>query len=237
MPYYFYGFDPIFFLFALPGLLLGIYAQFRLKWTYNRYSEVESAQGLTGAEAARHILDSAGLRSIPVEEIPGRLTDHFDPSSKALFLSTDNFRGTSISAVGVAAHEAGHALQQQAGFALFNFRMWLVPATRFSSQASYVLFIIGFIFRATPLTAEIISIAVTLFAVTTLFQVVTLPVEYDASRRAKQQLLKLGLVQANESGGVNAVLNAAALTYVAGMVTSILELLYYISIMRGNQRR
>jgi Zn-dependent membrane protease YugP len=229
----FLGIDPLWFLFALPGLLLGAYAQIRLTSAYNRYSEVGTESGLSGAEAARRILDSAGLGGIPVEEIPGRLTDHFDPSSKALFLSTDNFHGRSVSAVGVAAHEAGHALQQQAAYPLFNFRMRLVPATRFASAAFYGIFILGAIAHM----ANVIGIAVALFAVVTLFQVVTLPVEFDASRRAKQQLVKLGLVQRDESGGVSKVLNAAALTYVAGMVSAILQLLYFISIMRNTERR
>jgi len=121
--------------FALPGLLLGIYAQIKLSSAYGRYLEVGTQAGLSGAEAARAILDNAGLGRIPVEEIGGRLTDHFDPSKKALFLSSDNFHGRSVSAVGVAAHEAGHALQQQAAYALFDLRMWLVPATQIASFA------------------------------------------------------------------------------------------------------
>lgn len=229
----FYGFDPIYFLFALPGLLLGIYAQIRLTSAYNEYSEVGTESGLSGAEAARKILDSAGLRGIAVEEIPGRLTDHFDPSSKALFLSSENFNGRSVSAVGVAAHESGHALQQLAAYPLFNFRMRLVPATQFASHAVYGIFIIGALLHL----ANVIGIAVALFAVVTLFQIVTLPVEFDASRRARQQLIKLGLVQRDESEGVSKVLNAAALTYVAGMVGAILQLLYFISVMRNNERR
>jgi Zn-dependent membrane protease YugP len=221
--------------FAIPGLILGIYAQIRLTSAYRKYLQVGTQSGLSGAEASREILDRAGLTNIAVEEIDGTLTDHFDPSKKALFLSSENFHGRSVSAVGVAAHEAGHALQQQASYAMFNFRMWLVPATQFASMAWSGLFLLGLFFHGV-LGAKFIGIAIGIFAVLTLFQVVTLPVEFDASRRAKQQLLKLGLIQSNESGAVSKVLNAAALTYVAGMVTAVLQLAQLIMISRNDRR-
>jgi Zn-dependent membrane protease YugP len=220
---------------AIPGLLLGIYAQIKLSSTYNRYSEVPARSGLTGAEAAREILDHAGLSNMPVEEIDGHLTDHFDPAKKALFLSSENYRGNSLAAVGVAAHESGHALQQQAAYGLFNLRMWLVPATQFATSASYGLFFLG-MFLGGALFAKLIAIAVILFAVITLFQVVTLPVEIDASRRAKQQLLKLGLVQPDEGPAISKVLNAAAMTYVAAMVSSVLQLLRLIMLANRGRR-
>jgi len=229
----FYGYHYLWF--AIPGLILGLYAQIKLSLTYNRYAEVENQAGLSGAEAAREILDRAGLTNVPVEQIEGHLTDHFDPMKKALFLSSENFQGRSISAIGVAAHETGHALQQQAAYALFNFRMWLVPATQFASYAWSGIILLGFILRG-AFFAKFIGIAIGIFAVITLFQVVTLPVEYDASRRAKQQLLKLGLVQPGESGAVSKVLNAAALTYVAAMVTAVLQLLQLIMLSRGRDR-
>jgi uncharacterized protein len=221
--------------FAIPGLILGIYAQIKLTSAYGRYSEVGTQSGLSGAEAAREILDGAGLSNVPVEEIGGRLTDHFDPAKKALFLSSDNFHGRSVSAVGVAAHEAGHALQQQAAYPMFNFRMWLVPATQFASMAWSGLLILGLFFRGV-LGPQFIGIAIAIFAVLTLFQVVTLPVELDASRRAKQQLLKLGLVHPTESRAVSKVLSAAAMTYVAGMVTAVLELAQLLLIARDERR-
>jgi Zn-dependent membrane protease YugP len=227
-PYYFWWL-------AAPGLLLGIYAQIKLSATYSKYSEVENRSGLTGPEAAREILDHAGLGNMPVEEIDGHLTDHYDPVQKTLFLSSENFEGRSLSAVGVAAHESGHALQQQAAYALFNLRMWLVPATQFATTASYALFFLGWIFGG-ALFAKIIGIALGLFAVITLFQVVTLPVEIDASRRAKQQLLKLGLVQPDEGPAISKVLNAAAMTYVAALVTASLQLLRLILISNRNNR-
>jgi Zn-dependent membrane protease YugP len=171
---------------------------------------------------------------MPVEEIPGHLTDHYDPMKKTLFLSSENFQGRSISAVGVAAHEAGHALQQQASYALFSFRMWLVPATQIASYAWMGIMVLGFIFTA--FFAKFLAIAIGIFSVITLFQLVTLPVEYDASRRAKQQLLKLGLVQPNEAPAVSQVLGAAALTYVAGLVAAVFQLLELIALANRNNR-
>ncbi len=229
-------FDPLWLLLTIPGLILGIYAQIRLSSAYNKYLNVGTSSGLTGAQAAREILDNAGLRQIPVEEIGGELIDHFDPTRKALFLSTENYHGRSVSAVGVAAHESGHALQQQAAYALFNFRMWLVPATQFASYAYYGIFLLAVIVHSAFLTPKLIAVAVGLFAIITLFQMVTLPVEFDASSRAKKQLLKLGLVQPAEAPGVSRVLNAAALTYVASMVSSILQLLYLLLVMRRSER-
>jgi len=171
LPYFFTPYDWLIF----PGLLLGLYAQFRLSAAYGKYSRVGTQSGLTGAQAARQILDSSGLTQMSVEEIPGHLTDHFDPSKKALFLSSENFHGQSISAVGVAAHEAGHALQQKAGYAMFNFRMMLVPATQFASMAWMGFFVAGILLRG-PMSHTLINIAIGVFAVLTLFQIVTLPV-------------------------------------------------------------
>lgn len=226
-------FNPLWWV-ALPGLLLGIYAQIRLSSDYNRYLNEPVQTGLSGAEAARHILDQAGLSNMPIERVEGRLTDHFDPIKKALFLSDENYDGRSVAAVGVAAHEAGHALQQQAAYPLFNFRMWLAPATQFASYAYYGIFFLG-LFLGGAMFSKVISIAIGLFTVIALFQVITLPVEIDASRRAKQQLLKLGLVQPSESPAVGRMLNSAALTYVAAMVTALLQLLELI--MLSNRRR
>lgn len=231
-PFYYTPYDWLF----LPGLLLGIYAQIKLSSAYNRYSQIAISSGLSGAEAAREILDRAGLTDIPVEEIPGHLTDHFDPSRRALFLSSENFHERSIAAVGVAAHETGHALQQQASYALFNFRMLLVPATQFASYAWMGVFLLGLFLRG-ALGVKLLGVAIGVFAVLTLFQIVTLPVEFDASRRAKQQLLRLGLVQSDESVGVNRVLDAAAMTYVAAMVNSILQLLRLIALFDDRNRR
>jgi uncharacterized protein len=169
---------------------------------------------------------------MPVEEVGGRLTDHYDPMKKALFLSSENFHGNSVAAVGVAAHEAGHALQHKAAYAPLQFRMMMVPVTRIASFAWMGILVLGLVLGG-PYFGRFLGIAIAIFAIITLFQIITLPVEYDASRRAKAQLLSLGLVYPEESGGVAKVLNAAALTYVAAMVTSVLTLLHLISMARS----
>jgi hypothetical protein len=225
-------FDPMWLLFAIPGLLLGIWAQVKLSHAYGKYSRVPVESGMTGAEAARKILDQAGLNNVPVEEIPGRLSDHYDPAKRALFLSSDNYRGRTVAAVGVAAHESGHALQHQASYGMFNFRMAIVPVTQFASMAYMGIFFAGFIFQS--IFRQCIDIAIVMFAIMTLFQLVTLPVEFDASRRAKQQLFRLGLVHEDERTGVSKVLDAAALTYVAALVSSVLNLLYLLTLSRRN---
>jgi len=226
-------FDPLYLLFALPGLLIGIWAQIKLTSAYGKYSQVVVESGMTGAEAAREILDQSGLTNVPVEEIPGRLSDHYDPTKRALFLSSDNFHGRTVAAVGVAAHESGHALQHQAAYGLFNVRMALVPVTQFASMAYMGIFFLGLFLG---LMKVVLPIIIAIFAVMTLFQLVTLPVEYDASRRAKEQLFRLGLVHEQERAGVSKVLDAAALTYVAALVSSMLTLLYYITLARDSRR-
>jgi Zn-dependent membrane protease YugP len=217
---------------AIPGVLLGLYAQMRVTSTYGRYLRVGTASGLTGAEAAREILDRAGLHEMPIQEVGGHLTDHYDPTKKALFLSSENYRGSSISAVGVAAHEAGHALQHQAAYAPLQWRMTLVPVTQFASGAAQVIFLLGMMMNI----AKLAVLGVIVFAVIALFQLITLPVEFDASNRAKAQLSQLGLIRGEEGEGVKKVLNAAALTYVAALVTALLYLLQFVLIMRGGNR-
>jgi Zn-dependent membrane protease YugP len=224
-------FDPLYLWFALPGLLIGIWAQIKLSSAYKKYSQLPVESGMTGADAAREILDQAGLTNVPVEEVPGHLTDHYDPTKRALFLSSDNFRGRTVAAVGVAAHESGHALQHQAAYGLFQARMALVPVTQFASMAYTGILLMGLFLGLMKIALPIIIV---IFAVITLFQLVTLPVEYDASRRAKEQLFRLGLVHEQERAGVSKVLDAAALTYVAALVSSMLTLLYYIA---RNSRR
>jgi Zn-dependent membrane protease YugP len=215
----------------LPGVLIGAWAQLRLHSAYGKYNEMPIESGMTGAEAARRILDDAGLVNTGIEEIPGQLSDHFDPEKHTLFLSSDNYHGRTVAAVGVAAHEAGHALQQKMGYGLFNLRMALVPVTQFASYAWMGIILLG-IFLHLP---HLMTLAVVIFSVLTLFQLVTLPVEYDASARAKEQLFRLGLVRETERAGVSTMLHAAALTYVAALVNSVLQLLYYISLARGSR--
>ncbi|HEY5346071.1 MAG TPA: zinc metallopeptidase [Verrucomicrobiae bacterium] len=215
----------------LPGLLLGLWAQWRLHSAFGKYSQIPVESGLTGAQAARRILDNAGLTDVSVEEVEGKLTDHYDPTKRALFLSSENYSGNSIAAVGVAAHETGHALQHQAAYALLNLRMALVPVTQFSSSAFGIILFLGWLMHEMKFALPIVIV---LFSIITLFQLITLPVEYDASARAKAQLFRLGLVREDERASVAKVLNAAALTYVAALVSSLLTLLYYISASRRN---
>jgi Zn-dependent membrane protease YugP len=227
------GFDPVYFVFLLPGMLLGMYAQFKLSSTYGRYIQVPTSNGMSGAQAAREILDSAGLSTMPIEVTHGHLSDHYDPTKRALFLSEENYYGKSIAAVGVAAHEAGHALQHQAAYFPLHFRMALVPVTNIASQAAPFLILAGIILHM----AGLITIALIGFALAAFFQIVTLPVEFDASSRAKKQLMSLGLVRSgDEATGVSRVLSAAAMTYVAAMITAVLQLLYFVMRFRGSAR-
>jgi len=216
----------------IPGLLLGICAQIKVSSTYRRYVEIPAGSGLTGALVARAILDCAGLGNVPVSEVRGHLTDHYDPVKRMLCLSSENYHGASISAVGVAAHEAGHALQHQAAYAPLKLRMVMVPVTQFASTAALWIGIAGYLMSF----AKITGIAIVVFGIITLFQAVTLPVEFDASRRAKVQLFRLGLVDNRAHTGVSSVLNATALTYVAAMVQSLFTLIHFILIARGSDR-
>jgi len=217
--------------YVLPGILLGLYAQIKLTSTYGRYGRVPIASGLSGAEAAREILDHAGLNNVPVEEIGGHLTDHYDPQKKALFLSSDNYRSRSIAAVGVSAHEAGHALQHKDAYAPLQFRMVLVRITQFASWAWMGMFILGMVLGF----AKLVTAAIVIFAILAFFQIITLPVEFNASSRAKVQLINLGIVQPQEGGGVSKVLSAAAMTYVAAMIVAVMEFLYWVSLARDSR--
>jgi Zn-dependent membrane protease YugP len=216
----------------IPGLLLGIYAQMKLSSTYARFSQVPSQRGITGAQTARYILDQNGLQDVPVGEVPGQLSDHYDPTKKALFLSSDIYHGTSLAAMGVAAHETGHALQHKVSYAFLSLRSALVPVTNFASTAAFWIFFLGMFMNY----AKFAMLAVVIFGIITLFQVVTLPVEFDASSRAKAQLQALGLVSPEESAGVSKVLSAAAMTYVAAMVSSAMTLLQFVLMARGSDR-
>jgi Zn-dependent membrane protease YugP len=218
---------------VIPGVLLGFYAQFKLMSVYGKYTQIGNAAGMTGAQAAREVLDTAGLHQIPVEEVGGHLTDHYDPMKKALFLSSENYHGTSLAAVGVAAHEAGHALQHKAAYAPLHIRMAMVPITNFASVAWGIIAVLGWFMGMLP---QFLSIAIVLFTIIAAFQLITLPVEFDASRRAKEQLFRLGLIRENERAGVAKVLNAAALTYVAALVTSVLQLLQFVLAARDRDR-
>ncbi len=226
-----YWLDPHLLIFILPALLLGLWAQLRISVTYA--SAERQPAPLSGAAAARHILDSAGLQDVGIEEIPGRLSDHYDPSQRVLRLSSDIYRNHTLAAVGIAAHESGHALQHAQQYALMGIRNAAVPFAGFGSGAGIFLLLLGVVLRMEPL----LWIGTIAFAGFVFFQVVNLPVEYDASHRAKRQLVELGIVPQEQMYYVNRVLNAAALTYVAATLQSILTLLYYLSILAGDRRR
>ncbi|MFN8445686.1 MAG: zinc metallopeptidase [Caldilineaceae bacterium] len=228
-------FSPLYFVFALPALLLGMWAQFRVRGTFNKYSQVRSMRGLTGAQAARAILDNAGLREVTVERSGGFLSDHYDPRSKVLRLSEATYASPSVAAVGVAAHEAGHALQDQQHYAPLQLRSSLVPAVQFGSWLGPIIFMVG-LFLSNTIGTSVAWLGLLLFGVTALFTLVTLPVEFDASKRAKQLLVTQGILGQEEMVGVNRVLDAAALTYVAAAIQAIMTLLYYAYLLMGRRR-
>ena len=214
-------------------LALGIWAQSRVSSAFNTYKSIPAASGITGADAARRILADAGIHDVEVMEINGMLGDHYDPSDKRLCLSTDVYHGASIASVGIAAHECGHALQHQRNYAPLNLRMQIVPATQFASQILPFVIIGGFFFHMTGL----ITVGIVCYAVLMVFQLITLPVEFDASNRAKAILQRMGIVRAGEeAAGVDAVLNAAALTYVAAFVAALGNLVYLLLARRDSER-
>ena len=218
--------------FMIPPLLIGLGVQAWLKRTFAKYSNIEVSSGLNGAQVARQILDRNGLDDVPVEASPGgALSDHYDPRKKALFLSEPVYRPPTISAAAVAAHETGHALQDARGYAPLRIRSAIYPAVAFASNAWIWLLIAGAVLGA----LNLVAIALALYAVAVAFHIVTLPVEFNASRRAAGQLRELGLVSAGETEGVQKVLNAAALTYVAGALAALSLLLYYALIFFGNR--
>ncbi|MBK8905403.1 MAG: zinc metallopeptidase [Anaerolineaceae bacterium] len=225
-------FDPLFLLFALPGLLLGLYAQSRVKSNFNKYGQVRTSRNVTGAEVARRLLDSQGLHDVTVEETQGFLSDHYDPRGKVLRLSPDVYRTPSIAAAGVAAHEMGHAMQDAGGYFPLQIRSALVPAAQFGSSLAPWLFIVGLLIDSIGLA----WVGVIMFAAAVLFTLITLPVEFDASNRAKRLLVSDGVLIGDEINGVNKVLNAAAWTYVAAAVSAIGTLLYYVMILAGGRR-
>ncbi len=205
-----------------------IFAQIRVSSAYSKNAKIPSRGGITGREAAAAVMSRAGIADVDIVETDGHLTDHYDPANKKLVLSSENYRGTSLAAIGVAAHEAGHALQHQESFALLEFRMALAPTTRIAAGIVPFIFIASY-FAARNLTGLILDLGIVVFAVLTLFQLVTLPVEYDASRRAKVQLVSLGILDRDEMPGVNETLNAAALTYLAAFAAVLLTLLSLLS--------
>jgi len=217
-------------------LLLGLYAQMKVSSAYHKNSQIASRGRITGAEAAQAVMNSAGIGDVEIVEVQGFLSDHYDPINKKLALSPNNYRGNSLAALGVSAHEAGHAIQQKQGYAMMKVRQLVAPAVQFAAPVSYFIFGWGF-FLGGAFIKSLLPIAVAALVVMVLFQLVTLPVEFDASRRAKLQLVNLGILDRDEMVGVNETLNAAALTYVAAFVDSLGKLLYLLLMFSGGGRR
>ena len=210
-------------------LALGLYAQMRVSGAFGKYKKVAATSGVTGAQAAREILNAAQIHDVEVREINDMLGDHYDPIKKRLCLSSDVYRTPSVAALGIAAHEAGHAIQHARAYAPLKWRMAIVPVTQFASQILPLVIIGGFMFHITGL----ITLGVICYAVLAFFQLITLPVEFDASKRAKVILQQMGMVQpGGEAAGVNSVLNAAALTYVAAFVAALGNLVYLLMARR-----
>ena len=217
-------FDPMYFVFLGPGLLLSLWASWRVKKTFNKYSKVRSARGLTGAQAAQEMLDCAGITGVKVIRTHGMLSDHYNPLNKTLALSEAVYGSNSIAAVGVATHEAGHAIQHARHYAPLWVRSLLVPTANIGSSLGYMVMFLGLIFAST----NMVLVGAVLFSAVLLFQVVTLPVEFNASSRAKALVVQYGIISAQEREGVDRVLNAAAMTYVAAAISTLLTLLYFL---------
>jgi len=226
-------FSPTYFLFALPALLLGLWAQWKVRSAYTKFSRVANRAGLSGFEVAQRLLAANGLRDVSLHETRGELSDHYDPRERALRLSSGVGRTASVASLGIVAHEVGHAVQHHVGYGPLKLRSGLVPVVQIGSWLGPIVFLLGMVLQAYNLSL----IGVVLFSGTLMFALVTLPVELDASRRALVMLEGAGLVSPIEQKGARTVLNAAALTYVAAVIQSLSTLLYYVFLLGGSRRR
>lgn len=230
----FYWWNPTYWLFVAPALLLMLYAQWRVRSTYGKWGRVPNNRGILGAKAADELLSQGGLYGLRIQGIPGELTDNYDPRSKTLNLSEGTARGASVASLAIVAHEIGHAQQDATGNLLLQLRGGIVPAVNIGSQLGPLLFIFGLILQLTPL----MWVGIGLFSLAFVFALITLPIELDASNRAMQMLTSSGLLVGNdEHKGARSVLNAAALTYVAALLMALMQLLYYVSMASGGRRR
>ncbi len=230
------------FLILIPGILLAIYAQVKINNTYAKYKKIANNRGMTGFEAARTILDANGRNDVQIQTIGGTLSDNYNPTNRVLSLSQDIYRGTSVAAISIAAHECGHAIQHQENYGPIRVRSMLVPIVNFASRLSWILIIVGCIFAwsiryntYSDLGYFLIILGIIFFAATVLFQLVTLPVEFNASGRALAQMESLGLATDSEIYGAKKVLDAAALTYVAATIVAILQLLRIVLLFGGRR--
>jgi Zn-dependent membrane protease YugP len=217
-------FDPLYLVFAAPGLLLGLWASFKVKSTFRHYSQVRARSGLSGAQAALGLLREKGIHNVTVEPVDGFLSDHYDPSAKVLRLSPDVYHGRSLAALGVAAHEAGHAIQDATDYGPLKFRSWVVKPAQVGSNLGIAVATLGMWLAST----QLIWVGIVLFSAFVLFTLITLPVEFNASKRAVAVLAQSNMIGRDEIEGTQAVLNAAALTYVAGAIGAIMQLLYFL---------
>ena len=217
-------FDPVYFLFIGPALLLSLWASWRTKSAFRKYSRVRARSGMNGAQAAKRLLDGAGIDDVQIVQTRGMLSDHYNPVTKKLALSEAVYASSSVAAIGVACHEAGHAIQHAKHYAPLALRSALVPTVKIGSSVGMWMMVFGAIFSASGL----ITVGAVLFSAVLAFQVVTLPVEYDASARAKKLAVSSGIVTAEERSGMDRVLNAAALTYVAAAISTLMTLLYFL---------
>lgn len=228
----FYYFDPLYFMFALPGLILALYAQAKVKSNYSKYSKIINSSGYTGADVAQLILRSNGITNVQIRRISGNLTDNFNPKDNCIYLSDGVFGSNTIAAVGIAAHEAGHAVQHAQSYAPVKMRSALVPICNFGAGVSPFLILLGYFLQMEVL----LFLALGVFLLSVLFQLVTLPVEFDASSRALDAIKQSGVLNPQEQKGAKKVLSAAALTYVAALLQSLLIFLYYFVRFTGNRR-
>ena len=230
--YGYYYYDPTYMLIVISALI-SLFAQFLVNSRFSKYSRVRSRSGMTGAQAAERILQSQGIYDVAIQRVSGKLTDHYDPRNKTLNLSDAVYASTSVAAVGVAAHECGHAIQHARGYAPMSFRSALVPVANIGSQLSWLFIILGIFFGGSH---TLIMIGILMFSAAVLFQLVTLPVEFNASGRALKLLSETGILQKDEVSDTRKVLSAAALTYVAAATTAVLQLLRLLRLFGGNDR-
>ena len=230
--YGYYYYDPTYMLIVISALI-SLFAQFLVNSRFSKYSRVRSRSGMTGAQAAERILQSQGIYDVAIQRVSGKLTDHYDPRNKTLNLSDAVYASTSVAAVGVAAHECGHAIQHARGYAPLSFRSALVPVANIGSQLSWLFIILGIFFGGSH---TLIMVGILMFSAAVLFQLVTLPVEFNASGRALKLLSETGILEKDEVSDTRKVLSAAALTYVAAATTAVLQLLRLLRLFGGNDR-
>lgn len=230
--------DYLYLILVLPAVIFSLWASIRVNTTFKKYSKIRSMRGITGAEAARRVLDANGLQHIRIEQIPGNLTDHYDPRSDVIRLSESVYGNTSVAAIGVACHEAGHAVQHAENYVPVKIRAAIIPVTNIGSRLAIPLIILGILLNVlAPEFLVIAYIGVACYGLCTLFQLVTLPTEFDASRRALQCIENYGILGSEEIGGARRVLTAAAMTYVAALAVSLMQLLRLFLMVSGNSRR